>query len=698
MKTLAIAAFFMAMLSAQPITIRAGTLLDGKGGLVRNTTLVIEGSRIVRIDPSIKDATYNLSSLTVMPGWIDTHTHIATHFDRATGRAETGKNETPQQSMLYAAENAYATLMAGFTTIQSPGLAIDKDLRDWIATGPLPGPRILTSLGTILDGTPDEIRTKVRKFVADGADVIKIFATKSIREGGGQTLSDAQLQAGCGEARALGKRALIHAQGPEGARAAVLAGCTTIEHGNRLTDEVLDLMLEHGTYFDPNFGLLLHNYIENKQHYLGIGNFDEAGFAYMEKGIPIGIDTFKRALAKNVKIVFGTDGGAGAHGRNFEEFIYRVRDGGQTPMAALVAAQYTAAESLRLQDQIGSIAGNAGGSHRHVRQPPGRHHECAQSGLRDERRPGIEECQIKDVRLLAHHMFRTARIFASGLDQLRIGNQLQVDLDYPRRGVGFRVVNGDAEFHRTDSAPPETLCNVQSLGLRTPFFGIDPAPVIESNRIHHHRVALPSAHRVALPGGLRGVRQGAAVSEDFPKDIVGRGFVEHNQFARHLNNFEGVRPVRLYARYAGRHALRQRVVFMHRRLPLGSQSLRPGLVRHVVGFEIGRQIHEVSIVGGQPNSGKVRLAIRGFRRRSREVGLPIWCSREARGGVVQPIARARPRPGQCRAPGAARSRSYAHSVYASAPGTSSLRHSQQNRLVPQCWCGDAWSALACDIK
>ena len=351
-----IATLFSTALVGQQITIRAGTLLDGKGGLVRNTTLVIEGSRIVRVDPSIKTATYDLSKLTVLPGWIDTHTHVATHFDRETGRAEKGKNETPRQAMLSAAENAYVTLMAGFTTIQSPGLEIDKDLRDWIATGPLPGPRVLTSLGTILDGSPEEIRAKVRKFVADGADLIKIFATKSIREGGTQTLSDAQLQAGCSEAKALGKRTLIHAQGPEGAKAAILAGCTTIEHGNRLTDEVLDLMVQRGTYFDPNFGLLLHNYIENKAHYLGIGNFDEAGFDYMEKGIPIGIETFKRALAKKVKIVFGTDGGAGAHGRNFEEFVYRVRDGGQQPMAAMVAAQYTAAESLRMQDQIGSIA------------------------------------------------------------------------------------------------------------------------------------------------------------------------------------------------------------------------------------------------------------------------------------------------------------------------------------------------------
>src|SRR5215471_6844057 len=107
MKTLVIAAYFTTTLHSQPITIRAGTLLDGRGGLVRNTTLVIEGSRIVRIDPSIQNATYNLSGLTVMPGWIDIHTHIATHFDRVTGRAQKGKSEPPQQSMLYAAENAY---------------------------------------------------------------------------------------------------------------------------------------------------------------------------------------------------------------------------------------------------------------------------------------------------------------------------------------------------------------------------------------------------------------------------------------------------------------------------------------------------------------------------------------------------------------------------------------------------------------
>jgi imidazolonepropionase-like amidohydrolase len=266
--------------------------------------------------------------------------------------------ETPQQTMLYMVENAHKTLLAGFTTVQSPGAELDKDLRDWINDGRVPGPRVLTSLRQTFDttGSPDEIRAFVRKAVADGADFVKIFATKSIREGGTQTMSDAQIQAACGEANALGKRTIVHAQGPEGAKAAVLAGCTSIEHGNRLTDEVLDLMVQHGTYFDSNNHLMIHNYLENKQHFLGIGNYTEEGFAYMERGLAPGNDSFKRALAKNVRMIFGTDATAGAHGHNEEELIYRVQDGGQPPMDAIVAATSTSAESLRLGDQIGAIA------------------------------------------------------------------------------------------------------------------------------------------------------------------------------------------------------------------------------------------------------------------------------------------------------------------------------------------------------
>lgn len=342
--------------------ILASTVLDGRGGVLENIAIVIDGSRIARIErtaPSAAAATYDLRGLTVMPGWIDTHTHIASHFDRETGRAHSREaNETPQQAMLYAVENAYKTLMAGFTTIQSPGAELDRDLRDWIAEGRIPGPRVLTSLRSVNErtGDPAQIRAFVRQAIADGADFVKIFATASIRDGGAQTMSDEQIRAACDEAKALGRRSIVHAQGPEGARAAVVAGCTSIEHGNRLTDAVLDLMAEGGTYFDSNNHLLIHNYLEHKAKFLGSGNYTEEGFAYMEKGLPAGNDTFRRAMTKKVKIIFGTDGVAGAHGRNYEELVYRVRDGGQPPMDAIVSATSLAAASLELEDQIGAIA------------------------------------------------------------------------------------------------------------------------------------------------------------------------------------------------------------------------------------------------------------------------------------------------------------------------------------------------------
>ena len=122
-------------------------------------------------------------------------------------------------------------------------------------------------------------------------------------------------------------------------------------------------MVEHGTYFDSNNHLMIHNYLENKPHFLGIGNYTEEGFAYMERGLASGNDSFKRALAANVKMVFGTDATAGAHGRNAEELIYRVKDGGQQPMDAIVTATSTSAESLRLGDRIGDDCAGHGGRH-----------------------------------------------------------------------------------------------------------------------------------------------------------------------------------------------------------------------------------------------------------------------------------------------------------------------------------------------
>jgi len=349
-----------AVLSAQDqsIRIRAATIVDGTGKVLRNATVVVQGSKITSIDTGNSGAaTYNLGQLTVIPGMIDVHAHVAWHFDK-DGRYA-ARPGSPAEEILYSAENAYVTLMAGFTTIQSPGSPSDVDLREAIARGVLPGPRILTSIRQINErsGTPDEIREKVRELKKDGADVIKIFASASIRDGGKQTMTDDQLTAVCGEAKTLGMRTMVHAHSPESITASVNAGCDQIEHGVFATDEVLKLMADKGVYFDPNVGVVLQNYLANKPKFLGIGNYNEEGFAYMEKGLAINAAMIKKAVATpNLKLVLGTDAVAGAHGHNANEIVERVRQGNQKPMDAIISATSMAARSLRLEKTTGTLA------------------------------------------------------------------------------------------------------------------------------------------------------------------------------------------------------------------------------------------------------------------------------------------------------------------------------------------------------
>jgi imidazolonepropionase-like amidohydrolase len=350
----------------QGVTIRAGTLLDGRGGSQQNVVIRIDGGKIVSVGKAGGPVTHDLSKYTLLPGFIDTHVHIGWHFGKDGRFDNTG--ETPDDRLKAAIENARVTVMNGFTTVQSVGEARDLDVRAALDKDGLPGPRILTSVRQINErtggrenpnglATPDQLRKGVRDAKTAGADLIKIFASASIREGGKQTMTDEQLQATCGEANALGLRTLVHAHSPESITAAVLAGCTQIEHGNFATDEVLKLMADKGTYFDPNVGVVLQNYLENKAKFLGTGNYTEEGFAAMEKSIPIVADMFKRALkTPKLKIVYGTDAVAGAHGRNIEEAIVRVKDGGQTPMDAIVSLTSLSAESMRLTGSVGAVA------------------------------------------------------------------------------------------------------------------------------------------------------------------------------------------------------------------------------------------------------------------------------------------------------------------------------------------------------
>jgi imidazolonepropionase-like amidohydrolase len=347
-------------LVAQTPTIRihADTVLDGTGKTLKNATIVVQGSKITAIETGgAAGATYNLGQLTVIPGMIDVHAHVGWHFDKAGRYAN--RPGTPAQEILYSAENAYVTLLAGFTTVQSPGQANDVELRDAIARGVLPGPRILTSIRQINErsGTADEIRQKVRQLKTDGADVIKIFASASIRDGGKQTMTDEQLQAVCGEAKAQQMRTMVHAHSPESIKASVNAGCDQIEHGVFATDEVLTLMAAKGVYFDPNVGVVLQNYLKNRDKFNGIGNYNDEGFAFMEKGLGLNVTMIRKAVATpNLKLVLGTDAVAGAHGHNADEIVERVRQGNQKPMDAIISATSMAARSLNLDKTVGTLA------------------------------------------------------------------------------------------------------------------------------------------------------------------------------------------------------------------------------------------------------------------------------------------------------------------------------------------------------
>ncbi len=212
MKILLLLAAAAAALVAQdrPIVLKTSTLFDGKGKTLHNTIIVVEGSKITRVGgPAPAGAiTYDLTALTVSPGWIDTHSHIAYHFDNngSLGRPRRAR----LAGLLHIAENAVLTLNAGFTTIQSPGAMVDKDLREAIARGVFPGPRILTSLEALTETSGDaaKLREMVRERKQQGADFIKIFASKSIREGGAQTMT--RRAASGGLRRSQGARVAHH--------------------------------------------------------------------------------------------------------------------------------------------------------------------------------------------------------------------------------------------------------------------------------------------------------------------------------------------------------------------------------------------------------------------------------------------------------------------------------------------------------
>ena len=343
------------------VTIHAATMIDGRGKESRDVLVTVRAGKIERVDTGVgargRGATHELGTATLLPGLIDAHVHPGWYINSQGALHNNRDGETPAQSALARAGNLYATLMAGFTTIQSLGGPEDLELRDAVSRWQIPGPRILTSVAQISNRSlsPDSLRGWVRALKARGADVIKLFASAGLQGGGDQTLSDEQLAAICGEARAQGLRSVVHAISAGSVRAATLAGCTEIEHGTFATDAELQLMAEHGTIFDPQVCLVFQNYVDHRGVYTRSG-YTEQTFQSFIDALPVASAMFKRAIATpGLTVIFGTDAVALAHGRNSDELLCRVK-AGQPAMDAITSATSAAAKALGLGDRLGVIA------------------------------------------------------------------------------------------------------------------------------------------------------------------------------------------------------------------------------------------------------------------------------------------------------------------------------------------------------
>lgn len=342
------------------VTIRAGLLLDGRGGQQRDALITVVGSRIRAVGPYRSGpVTHDLSGYTVLPGLIDAHVHISGYVNRL-GRVSQGEDgETEAQRAAGRAGNALATLRAGFTTVVSMGSSADGALRDSIEAGRIPGPRILTSLAPFSDTslTPRQLRRMVRRRQTEGADFIKIFGAQSIQTDGKPKFSPAQLAALCSEARRAGLRSVVHVQSDASLAAAAEAGCDQAEHGFFASPEGLALLARSGIAFDPQCRLVFANYLDHRERLQGIQGFDSAGFAQMERMLPTLPPLIRTALATpGLSLVYGSDATAGAHGHNADDLVCRVREAGQSPMEALVTATSRNAAALGLGDVIGTIA------------------------------------------------------------------------------------------------------------------------------------------------------------------------------------------------------------------------------------------------------------------------------------------------------------------------------------------------------
>ena len=358
------------------------TLIDGCGNVVDDSVVLISDGRIVNVgsrnnitSPHGNIDLYNVAGKTVMPGLIDTHTHIA----YAESELDNFTTTVPTRT-LKAASNARKTLEAGFTTIRDLGAEnlVDVGVRDAINEGVMLGPRMLVSgykvastgvefplyspevviLGRQTMNTPDEVRKAVRTLLARGVDVIKIMASgRTFRESSSPdayslTLEEARVAVS--EAHNQNVRVAAHAHGSQGVKVALQAGCDTLEHGSVLDDDDIKFMADNGVCLIPTF-----TYSKKIQELKASCYLPEFSIRKAIESRKRRVESFNKALQGGVRVAMGSDAGVPfvEHGSNACE-IEQLVQLGMTPMQALVASTRTAAMALGLGNKIGTLEKN----------------------------------------------------------------------------------------------------------------------------------------------------------------------------------------------------------------------------------------------------------------------------------------------------------------------------------------------------
>jgi imidazolonepropionase-like amidohydrolase len=374
------------------ILLRPEHLLDvSTGELLAGRAVVVEDDRIAAVvaahdAPSEGADVVDLPGYTLLPGLIDCHAHLVGEIDSGHSYAVLLTRSAAQEA-LTGVRNAKATVQAGFTTVRDVGTFrafVDVALRDAIAAGWVEGPRMrvagayVTSSGgggDITGLTPDvdaavsadlrvgvsnsvdEVRAAVRRVLHGGADLVKVIATGAVMTAGGvpgaPEFSEAEIRAAVEEAALYGADVAAHAHGAEGIKRAVRAGVRSIEHGSLMDDEAIELMASHGTFLVAD--VYCGDYIAERGAAEG---WDPDVLRKNDETTLVQREGFARCVKAGVPIAFGTDSGIYPHGWNARQLAYQVRFG-QTPLEAIRSATATAAELLRMEDEVGTLAPGA---------------------------------------------------------------------------------------------------------------------------------------------------------------------------------------------------------------------------------------------------------------------------------------------------------------------------------------------------